>query len=265
MGGEQLSGIHPTAVVDPKAEVASDVEIGPFAVVGPQVRLESGVVLRPHALVTGHTEVGPETTIYSFASVGEIPQDQKYKGESTRLVIGGRNTIREHVTINTGTEVAGGLTTIGDDNLMMVGVHIAHDCHVGSHVIMTNEVLLAGHVRIEDHVNLAGRSAVNQFARVGESSMVMGMCGLVADCAPFLRVHGYPARVIGVNRIGLERRGFSEEKIEAIEQAYRIIFRSNLTPVEAFASVREQLPDSREAEHMVAFLEKSERGFARFR
>ncbi|MEE9280853.1 MAG: acyl-ACP--UDP-N-acetylglucosamine O-acyltransferase [Myxococcota bacterium] len=260
-----MSRIHPTAVIDPKAEIGPDVEIGPYAVVGPQVRLEHGVVLRPYAFVTGHTEVGPETTIYSFASVGEIPQDQKYKGESTRLVIGARNTIREHATIQPGTEVAGGLTTIGDDNLIMIGAHIAHDCHVGSHVIMTNEVLLAGHVQIGDYANLAGRSAVQQFVRVGESGMAMGMAGLVMDCAPFLRVHGYPARVIGVNRIGLERRGFSEERIEAVEQACRIIFRSNLAPVEAFAAVREQLPDSREAEQMVAFLEKSERGFARIR
>ncbi len=260
-----MSGIHPTAIVDPNAELASDVTIGPYAVIGPRVRLGPGVELRPHALVTGSTEIGPETVIYSFASVGEIPQDQKYRGESTRLVIGARNTIREHVTIHPGTEVAGGLTTIGDDNLIMIGVHVAHDCHIGSHVIMTNEVLLAGHVRVEDHAYLAARSAVLQFLRIGESAMLSAMSGIVMDAAPFLKLHGYPARVIGVNRINLERRGFSEQRIEAVELAYRIIFRSNLIPVEAFAAVREQLPDSREAEHMIAFLEKSERGFARFR
>ncbi len=260
-----MSEIHPTAVIDSKAEIDSDVEIGPYAVVGPQVRLERGVVLRPHAFVTGNTEIGPGTVIYSFASIGEIPQDQKYRGESTRLVIGARNTFREHATIQPGTEVAGGLTTVGDDNLIMIGAHIAHDCHVGSHVIMSNNVLFAGHVRIEDHVYLAGRSAVQQFARVGESAMVSGMSGLVQDGAPFLKLHGYPARVMGVNRINLERRGFSEERIDAIELAYRVIFRSNLAPVDAFARVREQVPNSREAEQMVAFLEKSERGFARFR
>ncbi len=260
-----MSGIHPTAIIDPKAELASDVTIGPYAVVGPQVRLGSGVELRPHALVMGHTEIGPETVIYSFASVGEIPQDQKYRGESTRLVIGARNTIREHATIHPGTEVAGGLTTIGDDNLIMIGVHVAHDCHIGSHVIMTNETLLAGHVRVEDHAYLAARCAILQFLRVGESAMLSAMSGLVQDAAPFLKLQGYPARVIGVNRVNMERRGFSGDRIEAVELAYRIIFRSNLSPVEAFAAVREQLPDSRDAEHMIAFLEKSERGFARFR
>lgn len=260
-----MSRIHATAVIDPGAELGPDVEIGPYCVVGPRVRLERGVVLRPHVLVDGNTEIGAETIIYSFASIGEIPQDKKYKGESTRLVIGERNTIREHVTMQPGTEVAGGLTTIGNDNLIMVGAHIAHDCHVGNHVIMTNETLLAGHVRVEDHVNLAGRCAVQQFVRIGESAMVMALSGLVLDCAPFLRVQGYPARVIGVNRIGLERRGMPRETIEAIEQAYRLVFRSNLPSVEAFAAVREQLPESREAEQLVAFLEKSERGFARIR
>lgn len=260
-----MSRIHATAVIDPKAEIGPDVEIGPYCVVGSRARLGRAVVLRPHVLVEGNTEIGAETTVYSFASIGEIPQDKKYKGESTRLVIGERNTIREHVTMQPGTEVAGGLTTVGSDNLIMVGAHIAHDCHVGNHVIMTNETLLAGHVRVEDYANLAGRCALQQFVRVGESSMVMALSGLVLDCAPFLRVQGYPARVIGVNRVGIERRGFSRAKIDAIEQAYRIIFRSNLPSVEAFAAVREQLPDSHEAEQMVAFLEKSERGFARIR
>ena len=260
-----MSGIHPSAVVEPGAQLGEGVVIGPYSVVGPHVRLEDGVELRPHAYVTGHTEVGPETKIFSFASVGEIPQDLKYRGEATRLVIGARNTIREHVTIHPGTEDAGGLTTVGDDNLIMVGAHVAHDCQVGSHAIISNAVLLAGHVRIEDHVYLAGGAAIQQFVRVGAYAMVAGFAGLMRDAAPFLRVQGHPSRVIGVNRVLLERESFDAERIVAIERAYRILFRSGKRPTESFAQVRAELPDSPDAERMVAFLEKSERGFARAR
>ncbi|MCP4003304.1 MAG: acyl-ACP--UDP-N-acetylglucosamine O-acyltransferase [bacterium] len=257
--------IHPTAVVDPKAEIDPAAEVGPFSVIGPKVRLAEGVVVHSHAVVTGRTEVGAETQIFPFASVGEIPQDLKYAGGDTRVVIGARNTIREHVTIHAGIEQAGGLTTIGDDNLLMVGVHVAHDCQVGSHTIMANNVLLAGHVSVGDYAYLAGASGVQQFVRVGESAMVAGMSGLMNDAAPFLIVQGYPARVFKINRINMERRGMSKEQIEGAETAFRVIFRSGLRAHEAFAKVREDLPDSQEAERMVAFLEKSERGFARRR
>ncbi len=260
-----MSRIHPTAVIDPTAKIHASVEIGPYCVVGPDVELSEGVVLKPHAYVTGNTFVGPSTRIFSFTSIGEEPQDQKYRGERTRLVIGARNQIREHVTIHPGTQVGGGETTIGDDNLFMVGVHIAHDCHVGNHVVMANLVGLAGHVLVEDYAVLMAYAGIHQFVRIGESAMVAAMSGTGQDVAPFAVVQGNHARVRAMHRINLERRGFSRERIQEIERAFRILFRSGLRPREAFAKIREELPGSEDAEHIVAFLEKSERGFCRVR
>jgi UDP-N-acetylglucosamine acyltransferase len=258
-----MSRIHPTAVIDPQAELDSSVEVGPYSIVGPHVRLAEGVVLRPQAHVTGHTEVGPETVIYPFASVGETPQDQKYRGEPTRLAIGARSTIREYCTLHPGTAGGGGVTSVGDDNLLMVGVHIAHDCQIGSHIIMANHVQLAGHVRVEDYAVLGASVHSHQFCRIGESAMLGALSAINQDVAPFSIAQGYRARILKVNRINMERRGFSQEQMSAVERAFRILFRSGLTPVKAFSRVREELPDSQEAEHMVAFLEKSERGFCR--
>jgi UDP-N-acetylglucosamine acyltransferase len=182
--------IHPTAVVDPKAEVHPAAEIGPFSVVGPHVQLGEGVVLKSHAHVTGHTTVGSYTRIFPFASIGDEPQDQKYRGERTRLVIGSRNTIREYVTLHPGTRGGGGETTIGDENLFMIASHVAHDCHIGNHVIMSNQVSLAGHVTVEDYAVLGGLSGIHQFVRIGESAMVAGMSGVSQDVAPCAIVQG---------------------------------------------------------------------------
>lgn len=258
-----MSRIHPAAVVDPSAQLDSSVEVGPFAVVGPEVHLGADVVLKPHAYVTGRTEVGEGSVIYSFASVGEIPQDQKYNGEATRLVIGARTQIREHVTLSPGTAHGGGLTTVGSDCLLMIGCHVGHDCQVGNHVIISNGCALAGHVLIEDYAYLAGMAGVHQFVRIGESAMLGGMSAVVQDVAPYTTAIGNYAKLMGLNRINLERRGFSSQRIGAIEQAFRIIFRSGKLPQAAFAEVRSALPESSEVEHMVAFLEKSERGFCR--
>ncbi len=260
-----MSRIHSSAVIDPSAELEPGVELGPYAVVGPHVHLAEGVVLRPHSHVTGHTDVGRETVIYSFASVGEAPQDRKYRGEPTRLVIGARNTIREYATLHPGTAEGGGLTSVGEDNLLMIGVHIAHDCQIGSHIVMANNVALAGHVLVEDYAVMGASAHVHQFCRVGESAMVGAMAGISQDVAPFTIAQGSRARLLSINRINMERRGFPPERITAVERAYRLIFRSGLRPYEAFARVRAELADSRDAEHMVAFLEKSERGFCRVR
>jgi UDP-N-acetylglucosamine acyltransferase len=260
-----MKRIHPSAIVDPGAELADGVEIGPFCVVGPNVRLGEGVSLRSHSVVSGHTEVGRETQIFPFAALGEVPQDVKHKGEPTRLEIGARNMIREQVTIHPGTAVGGGTTRVGDDNLILVNAHIGHDCMIGSHVIMANNVMLAGHVVVEDFVYLAGGVAVQQHVRVGESVMVGGLSGLTHDAAPFTLVNGWPARVIKMNRINLERRGIPAERIDDVERAFRIIFRDGLQARAAFTRVRAELPSSPEAERMVAFLEKSEHGFARRR
>lgn len=257
--------IHPTAIVDPRAELGPAVEIGPYSVVGPHVRLGEGVVLRPHAHVTGYTELGRETQVFSFASIGETPQDLKYKGEPTRLVIGERNVLREYVTIHPGTGAGRGQTTVGDDNLLMIGTHVGHDSQIGSHIVMANDVVLAGHVIVEDYAVLEGRAAVQQFCRIGESAFLAALAGLMQDLAPFAWSQGHPARVLRLNRINLERRGLTPERIDAVDRAFRLVFRSGLRAREAFARVREEIPDSPEAEHLVAFLEKSERGFARVR
>lgn len=258
--------IHPTAIVDSSAEVDPSCEIGPYSVVGPGVRLAPGVVLRPHAYVTGRTEIGSGSEVFSFACLGEIPQDMKYRGEKTRLVVGARNQIREYVTIHIGTSHGGGTTTVGDNNMLMIGTHIGHDSQIGSHVVISNGVQLAGHVIVEDHATISAHSAVLQFCRLGESSFLAGMSGLMQDLAPFSWGQGYPARVVRVNRLNLERRGFSKEQMDAVERAFRLVFRSGRLPEEAFAQVREELPESGEAEHLIAFLEKkSDRGFARLR
>ncbi len=260
-----MSKIHPSAVIDPKAELDSTVEVGPFSIVGPHVRLGAGVVLRPHTHITGHTEIGAETVIFPFASVGEAPQDNKYKGEPTKLTIGERNMIREYVTLHPGTPGGAGLTSIGDDNLFMIGVHVGHDCHVGHHVIMANQVAIAGHVRVEDHAVLGAAVHVHQFVRIGESAMCAALAGVSQDVAPFCLAQGYPSRLLRVNGVNMERRGFGPERLKDIQRAFRIIFRQGLRPHEAFAQVRETIPDSQDAERMVAFLEKSERGFCRVR
>ncbi|HTO52077.1 MAG TPA: acyl-ACP--UDP-N-acetylglucosamine O-acyltransferase [Myxococcota bacterium] len=260
-----MKKIHATAIVDPAAELADGVEIGPFCIVGPNVRLAEGVVLRSHVVVSGQTTIGRETQVFPFVTLGEQPQDVKYKGELTRLEIGARNMIREQATIHPGTAVGGGTTRLGDDNMIMINVHIGHDCMVGNHVIIANNTLLAGHVTLEDYVYLAGATAVQQRVRVGESVMLAALSGLTQDAAPFTLVNGWPAKVVKMNRVNLERRGLPAERIDDVERAFRIVFRDNLRAHEAFAKVRAELPNSPEAERMVAFLEKSEHGFARRR
>ncbi len=257
--------IHPTAIVDAGAEVHKGAEIGPYCTVGPDVQLADGVELRPHVHLAGHTEIGAGTRIFSFASIGEEPQDKKWQGGVTRLEIGERNVIREYVTIHPGTEEGGGLTSIGDDNLLMAHTHIAHDCHVGNHVTMSNAAQMAGHVVIEDFAVLSSNTLIHQFCRIGESAMLAGGAGIIQDQAPFTIAVGAPARVIRVNQINLERRGISSDEIKEVDQAFRTVFRSGLLPRDAFAKVREDFPDSELAGRMVSFLEKSERGFIRLR
>jgi UDP-N-acetylglucosamine acyltransferase len=257
--------IHPTAVVDAKAELASDVEIGPFATVGAHVRLAAGVVLHAHAHVTGHTEVGPETHVYPFASIGEPPQDQKYRGEEVRLVIGARNHFREHSTAHPGTVKGGGITRIGDDNLFMIGSHVAHDCRVGNGVILANGAVLAGHVQVEDHAVIQADAGIQQFLRVGEAAFIAAKAGVIQDAPPFCFLQGYPARVLKLNRVKLERLGWDAARIAALERAFRIVFRSRAAPRAAFARVREELADSKDALRLVEFCESAERGFVRAR
>ncbi|MBK1836157.1 acyl-ACP--UDP-N-acetylglucosamine O-acyltransferase [Azospirillum sp. YIM B02556] len=216
--------IHPSAVVDPAAKLGEGVDIGPFCVVGPDVTLDDGVRLVSHVAVDGRTRIGTETVIYPFASIGHRPQDLKFHGEPSELVIGARNQIREHVTMNPGTEGGGMITRVGDDGLFMMGSHVAHDCVVGDHVIMANNATLGGHVTLGDYVIIGGLSAVRQFVRIGSHAMIGGMSGVENDVIPFGLVMGDRARLAGLNLVGLERRGFKKDDIHALRAAYRMLF-----------------------------------------
>ncbi len=216
--------IHPSAIVDPAAKLGEGVGIGPFCVVGPDVTLGDGVRLVSHVAVDGRTSIGAGTVIYPFASIGHRPQDLKFHGEASELVIGARNQIREHVTMNPGTEGGGMITRVGDDGLFMMGSHVAHDCVVGDHVIMANNATLGGHVTLGDYVIIGGLSAVRQFVRIGSHAMIGGMSGVENDVIPFGLVMGDRARLAGLNLVGLERRGFKKDDIHALRAAYRMLF-----------------------------------------
>ncbi len=208
--------IHPSAVIEPGADIGAGVEIGPFCVVGPQVRLGDGVVLKSHVVVTGDTSVGEGTTIFPFASIGEVPQDLKFRGEKVRLEIGTRNRIREYVTMNPGTEGGGGVTVIGDDGLFMAGSHVAHDCHIGNRVILVNNASVAGHCVLEDDVIVGGLSGVHQWVRIGRGAMIGAVTMVTADVIPFGLVQGPRGHLDGLNLVGLKRRGASRDEIHAL-------------------------------------------------
>ncbi len=210
------SAIHPTAVIEPGAEIGTGVRIGPFCVVGSEVRLADRVELRSHVVVTGDTAIGDETVIFPFASIGEVPQDLKYRGEKVRLKIGARNRIREYVTMNPGTEGGGGVTRIGDDGLFMAGAHVAHDCRIGDRVILVNNASVAGHCVLEDDVIVGGLSGVHQFVRIGRGAMIGAVTMVTADVIPFGLVQGPRGHLDGLNLIGLKRRGVSRAEIAAL-------------------------------------------------
>ncbi len=218
--------IHPTAIVEEGAKLAPDVQIGPYCIVGPEVELGPRVRLDAHVVITGITSLGADTRVYPFASLGHAPQDLKYKGERTSLVIGAGNQIREHVTMNCGTSGGGGVTRVGDRGLFMNGVHIAHDCQVGNDVVMANNATLAGHVELGDFVVLGGLCAVHQFSRIGKHVMVGGLSGVERDIIPFGSVTGNRARLMGLNLIGLKRRGFGRDEIHGLRNAFRQLFLS---------------------------------------
>lgn len=258
-----MTSVHPSAVVDPRAKLASGVEVGPFSLVGPDVELGENVILQAHVVVTGHTSVGAGTRIFPFACVGGEPQDKKFTGEATRLVIGRDNVIREGVTIHVGTPGAGGCTRLGDDNLIMNGAHIAHDCRIGSHVIVASFCGLAGHVAVEDYAVLGAFTGVHQFSRVGESVMTAANSMLSRDAPPFSMVAGDRARLVGLNLVGLRRRTLSREAVRRLKRAYHLLFHARLRLEPALAAVREELGTEGEVGRLLHFLETSERGFVR--
>jgi UDP-N-acetylglucosamine acyltransferase len=255
--------IHPTAVVDRGAEIDPSCEIGPYAVVGPHVKMGAGNVVKSHAVVTGHTSIGAGNRIFPHAVVGEIPQDLKYRGEPTALVVGDRNTFREFATVNAGTVGGGGVTRIGNDGLFMASSHVGHDCQIGDGAIIANSVAFAGHVVVEDHVHFGGLSAAHQFTRIGRFAFVSGMTGVAMDVPPYCFASGSRAELAGVNVVGLQRGGYSEEQIARVKQAYKIVFRSNLQLAEAIAQLEAELGGHPEIAHLVGFLKGSQRGITR--
>lgn len=255
--------IHPTAIVHPGAVIGDRVEIGPYAVIGEHVKIGSGTRIGPSCVVDGWTEIGENNQIFHLCSVGAVPQDLKYKGEETYLRIGSGNIIREFATIHLGTVTGDGETTIGDNNLFMAYSHVAHDCHIGNHVIMANGATLAGHITVESFAILGGLSAVHQFARIGESAMIAGGSMVGQNVPPYTMASGDRATLHGLNLVGLKRRGFPEEVIADLKKAYKILIRSGLRTEEALCRIRQEIRQSEQVQHFVTFVEQSERGICR--
>jgi UDP-N-acetylglucosamine acyltransferase len=249
-----MPNIHPSAVVDPKATIAESATVGPFCVVGPDVTLGERVELVSHVAVAGRTTIGEGTRIFPFASIGHPPQDLKYKGEPSTLEIGSNCQIREHVTMNPGTEGGGMVTRVGDNCLFMASAHVAHDCILGNNVIMANNATLAGHVTVGEFAFLGGLSAVHQFARIGKHAMIGGMSGVEADVIPFGVVIGNRAHLNGLNIVGLKRRGFSRDDIHTLRNAYRLLFAPEGTLQERVADVVEQFKDNAAVMEIVDFI-----------
>ncbi len=255
--------IHPTAIIQPGAKLAENVSVGPYSVIGEHVVIGSGTTVASHVVIEGWTEIGCDNQIFQFASIGAAPQDLKYAGQETYLKIGDRNRFREFTTLNRGTAEGGGVTTVGNDNLFMAYSHVAHDCIVKDHVILANGATLAGHVEVESTAILGGLVAIHQFCRIGCHSMISGGAMVTQDIPPYTIAQGDRAKTVGLNLIGLKRRGFSEDTIRGIKKAYRLVFRSDLRLEEALQKISDEVQPSPELDHFVDFIKNSERGIAR--
>jgi UDP-N-acetylglucosamine acyltransferase len=252
---------HPTAIVDPKANVPSSCQIGPYCVIGPEVELGEECRLISHVALAGPARIGAHNTVYPFSSVGLAPQDISYRGEPTRLEIGDHNTIREFVTINRGTVKGGGLTKIGSHNLIMAYTHIAHDCQIGNHIIMANAATLGGHVIVDDWATVGALCPVHQFVRIGTHSYIGGGTTVTRDVLPFSKTAAERGtRAYGLNAIGLERRGFTKERIHKIHHAYRVLLASKLNTSQALEKLRAEADRGEDVEMLIRFIEASERG-----
>jgi UDP-N-acetylglucosamine acyltransferase len=252
--------IHASAVVGSGANLGTDCYIGPFCIVGDEVNLGDGVRLDSHVVLDGRTSIAAETHVFPFVSIGLAPQDLKYGGEPTAVEIGERNQIREFVTIHRGTAGGGGTTRIGSDNLLMAQAHVAHDCQLGSNIIMANAATLAGHVEIADRASVGAYSGVHQFCRVGFEAFVGGYSVVVKDAPPFAIIQGNHAKCYGLNRIGLRRRGYSKETIEKLNHAYHLYLSARLNTTQAIERIREEIKDCKEVDLLVDFIESSKRG-----
>ncbi|MEI6124920.1 MAG: acyl-ACP--UDP-N-acetylglucosamine O-acyltransferase [Pseudomonadota bacterium] len=255
--------IHETAVISKKAEIAENVDIGPYTVIGDEVKIGRGTKIASHVVINGPTTIGTNCNFFQFASIGEIPQDLKFKGERTELILGNNNTIREYVTLNRGTEGGGRITSLGDNNLIMAYCHIAHDCTIGNNIIMSNGATLAGHIIIEDHAIIGGLTGIHQFVRIGSYAMIGGLTAVPQDVPPYVISAGERAKLNGINIIGLKRNGFSPDVISELKAAYRIFFRSRLTIQKAIQTIEEEGLKSEEVQYMIHFILKSERGVLR--
>ena len=255
--------IHQLAVVHPHAQIGADVSIGPFAVIGEHVVIGKGCQIGAHVFIDGHTEIGEACAFATGAVIGSPPQDLKYKGEPTRLVIGPHNVFREYVTVNIGTVGGGGVTRFGEHCLMMAYAHVAHDCQIGNYVIFGNSATLSGHVTVEEYAIIGGISGIHQFVRIGAHCIIGGCSGIPQDVPPYMMASGGRVKVYGLNSVGLKRRNFSAAAIHALQKAYRILFRSKLNMKHALAKVKADVPPCPEVAHLIAFIESSERGVCR--
>jgi UDP-N-acetylglucosamine acyltransferase len=258
-----MAQVHPTAVVHPDAQLHETVEVGAFAVIGPKVRIGEGTRVGPHVVIEGRTTLGARNRVFQFSSLGAAPQDLKYGGEDTELIIGDENQIREFTTLHIGTGGGGGATRVGHRNLFMANSHVAHDCVVGNGCILANSAALGGHVQVEDHVILSGLTAVHQFTRLGRHAFIAGGAMVVMDVPPYCMAQGDRAELAGLNTVGLERHGFGEERIARIKEAYRILFRSKLGVAEALAKMKAELGGHPEIDHFIDFVAQSKRGLTR--
>ncbi len=256
--------IHPTAIIDSKAEIGGSVEIGPYCVIEKGVSIGEETKIGPHVVIREGTQIGKQCQISQFASIGEAPQSVGYKGEKTSLLIGDRNIIREFVTLHRGTVKGGGKTVIGNENFLMAYSHVAHDCQIGDQVVMANGSTLGGHIVIEDRAIIGGLVAIHQFCRVGAYALIGGVSGILLDIPPYTKAQGVRARLFGLNTVGLKRANFSEETMRALKKSYRIIFRSGLTLQKAIEMVREdEIAKTQEVQHLLQFIQRSKRGISR--
>ena len=266
-GGTGMATIHPTALVDPKAELDASVQVGPYTVIGPHVKVGAGTTVGPHVVLEGHTTIGRDNRIFQFNSIGAANQDKKYQGEPTALVIGDRNTIREFCTLQVGTVQDKAVTTIGNDNWIMAYCHVAHDCVVGNNVNMANNATLGGHVELGDWVNVGGLTGIHQFVKVGAHAMLGFQSAVSQDVPPFMLVDGNPLAVRGFNVIGLRRRDFSAARIAAVKQMHKLLYREGRTlesAREAIAALAQETPEAAsDVDLMSRFLAAATRGIAR--
>lgn len=255
--------IHPTAIIDPNAVLGAGVSVGPYSVVGPRVRIGPKTTIGAHCVLEGDTTLGAECQVFTGAVIGSVPQDLKYAGEHSKLMIGDRNRIREYVTINRGTKGGGGKTVLGSDCLLMAYAHVAHDCLVGDRVVLANSVALAGHIVVEDGAIVGGLVGVHQFVRIGTLAMIGGCSRVIQDVPPYSTCVGYPAKVFGLNREGLKRAGVSSGTATQLHRAFRVLFHSKLSVPHAVEQVARDINHCPEASHLVEFIRQSKRGICR--